>query len=421
MAISITWATKVIYIPQSDLTFLGGSLYELDVNQFRLNLKNLEDDEEGMPFPDTHRHNTEVVLSGITYARIVEIINGYTVEFEDGQYTVSCVGVNHNLADVKVANQVALIVNNAAGLISMAAIEFSSFEGGVHIDVTSSNSGTVFPTGTPQAPVNNLADALLIAQTRGFQDLHVMGVLTLAFDDVVDGYHIVGTSHDNTTITVISGASTEATHFEMCTLTGALSGNAMMMRNAHVGPSGISGFSGHMDHVMLVGDVALAGVDDVHLVGCYSGVPGHDHPDIDMGGSGRGLGVRGYHGGLGIHNLTGAENISLDFDSGQIHIHSDVTAGLIVCRGIAKLTDDSGGTAVIDSTNLINSLVYDLLGVTGENIKWTGITHDSNKNMTGATLTQYTDKTLTTIRKSWSLVAAYNSESELTTYQLIED
>lgn len=117
MAISINWATKVITVPQADLTLISGVLYELDVDWFRLQLKDIEDSEIGMSFPDTHRHNTEVVLSGVTYARTFEIINGYTVQFEDDQYTVRCVGANHNLADVKVANQVSLIIGNSAGLI----------------------------------------------------------------------------------------------------------------------------------------------------------------------------------------------------------------------------------------------------------------------------------------------------------------
>jgi hypothetical protein len=134
---------------------------ELNLNTFRLTLKSLEDDVEGMGFLRTHNHNTEVALAGLVYARTIEIINGYTVEFEDGQYTVNCVGANHNLSDVKVANQVSLIVNNAAGLISNSAIEYSSFNGGVSVNPLSPYSGTAFPTGTPQAPVNNLADALL--------------------------------------------------------------------------------------------------------------------------------------------------------------------------------------------------------------------------------------------------------------------
>jgi hypothetical protein len=120
MAITITWGTKVIFVPKADLSLIQPSpeIREMDIDWFRLQLKDLEDSEAGMTFPDTHAHNTEVVLGGVTYARIIEIINGYTVEFEDGQYTVNCVGANHNLAEVKVPNQVSLIINNAAGLIA---------------------------------------------------------------------------------------------------------------------------------------------------------------------------------------------------------------------------------------------------------------------------------------------------------------
>jgi hypothetical protein len=117
MAISVNWASKIITVPQADLTFISGVLYELDVNTFRLALKALEDDADGMVFDDTHRHTPPTTLSGVTYARFIEIINGYTVVIQDGQYVVRCVGANHNLADVKVANQVSLIIGNAAGLV----------------------------------------------------------------------------------------------------------------------------------------------------------------------------------------------------------------------------------------------------------------------------------------------------------------
>lgn len=120
MAISINWATKVIYVPQADLTPLGGSLYELNIDNFRLILKNLEDDELGMPFLRTHNHNTEVAIAGVTLARVVELINGYTVTFEDGQYAVNLVGANSNVADVTNVNQVSVRPQNSAGLTSQA-------------------------------------------------------------------------------------------------------------------------------------------------------------------------------------------------------------------------------------------------------------------------------------------------------------
>lgn len=121
MAISINWSTKIITIPQSYLTLVSGSVYELDTDQFRLDLKSLEDDEVGIPHLDTHRHNTEVVLGGVTYSRFIEIINGYTITFEDGMYAVNLVGSNNNIADVANVNQVSIRSQNSAGLITVSS------------------------------------------------------------------------------------------------------------------------------------------------------------------------------------------------------------------------------------------------------------------------------------------------------------
>jgi hypothetical protein len=128
MPVTINWTTKVIKVGADLMTLQSGaggpgSLYQLDVNQFRLALKDIEDGE-GMPYLDTHRHNSPVLLGGVTYARTFEIINGYTVEFDEATLdhcTVLCVGANHNIADVKVLNTVSLIVGNAAGLIVVSS------------------------------------------------------------------------------------------------------------------------------------------------------------------------------------------------------------------------------------------------------------------------------------------------------------
>src|SRR3990172_7005026 len=192
MAVTINWATGVISILQSDLTPLGGALYELDTNWFRLQLKNLEDDEEGMPFPKTHNHNTVVLLGGIEYARIIEILSPYTVTFQDGQYAVNLVGSNNNIADVTNVNQVSVRPSNSAGLIQTREIQYASFEGGVFIDPVDGTPGTIYPTGTPRQPVDNLTDALFIADLYGFTVLHVKGDLTIASGEDISEFRVYG-------------------------------------------------------------------------------------------------------------------------------------------------------------------------------------------------------------------------------------
>ncbi len=120
--ITINWGTKVISVPQADLTFISTGVYQLDINAFRLVLKDLEDNEDGMPFPKTHNHNTQVVLSGVTYARVIEIINGYTITFENLQYAVNLVGANSNIPDVINVNQVSIRSSNSAGLVSLGDV-----------------------------------------------------------------------------------------------------------------------------------------------------------------------------------------------------------------------------------------------------------------------------------------------------------
>lgn len=123
--ISIDWKNHVILIPRAYLTLVGGTLYELNTDQFRLDLKALEADSFGIPNLVTHRHNTSVTVAGITYARTIEILPPYSITFENGLYTVRLVGSNNNIFDVEngILNQnyVQVIPTNAAGLITVTS------------------------------------------------------------------------------------------------------------------------------------------------------------------------------------------------------------------------------------------------------------------------------------------------------------
>jgi hypothetical protein len=125
MAISIDWLTHTIHIPQSDLTWVSGTLYELDTNQFRLDLKALEASVYGMPNLKTHNHNTTVTIVGVTYARAINILVPYSIEFEDGAYSVMLTGSNNNIFDIGngrlIQNQVQVIPTNSAGLIQVTS------------------------------------------------------------------------------------------------------------------------------------------------------------------------------------------------------------------------------------------------------------------------------------------------------------
>ena len=362
MAISVDPLTDEIYVPKADLTLIQASpeVRELDVNAFRLWLLDWEDGEDAIPRPKTHTHNTEVTLAGLTYARIVEVLSPYTVEFEDGQYTVNCVGANHNISDKKVANQVSLIVNNAAGLITNAAIEYSSFNGGVTIDTANASgkavSGTLFPIGTPQSPVDNIDDAFTIAEFRGFPTFFVVGDLhlTAAVPDL-SNYAFIGGGMDRSIITIDPNATVNDCEYRDATVTGTLDGNNRLVDCMIEDLTYVKGIIERC--VLSAAVITLDGAEEAHFLDCWSGVPGLSTPTIDLGGSGQALALRNYNGGIKLQNKTGPEDVSIDLNSGQIIIDSTVTNGDIVCRGIGKLTDNSVGANVLADDLLSKDII----------------------------------------------------------------
>lgn len=163
MTITINWLTQIISVPQADLTALGGAQYGLNVETFRNILKDIEDSEAGMAHPVTHRRNAPVVLSGVTYAQTFEIINGYTITFENTgtPYLVLVSGANHNLADVtNFSGSMSMIVGNSAGLV-VAATDTSGVAAAVlsaaqttpiHSDIRRVKGQIVNGTGTTIDP-----------------------------------------------------------------------------------------------------------------------------------------------------------------------------------------------------------------------------------------------------------------------------
>jgi len=123
MAITIDWGTKMISIPQADITFISGTLYELDTEWLRGELHTIQASEDGMAHAAIFRHNTEVTIAGVVFSRVIEIINGYMLEFTpDSQWSVRLAGSNNNFFDVDggilTQNQVQVIAQNSAGLVN---------------------------------------------------------------------------------------------------------------------------------------------------------------------------------------------------------------------------------------------------------------------------------------------------------------
>lgn len=360
MAISITWGTKVIFVPKADTTLVQLTPFEvrsLDVNAFRLELKALEASVDGMPFPITHVHNTEYVISGVTYSRSVEIINGYTVEFEDGLYGVSLEGANNNILDVKVANQVSLLVNNSGGLINSDAINDQSYLGAqVYINIALGSIGTLYPKGTPPDPVNNWSDAFVIATTRNFQGIHLRGSLDFSAQslDPMSLFEFMGSS-PITSLIILDGRDTTGCTFELCGITGTANGKASY-RRCNIG--GLSGFFGIATDCGVDGNLTLDSTANENMLfkNCVSIIAGNSRAILDCNDTLADIHFRNYSGGLTVSNFTSGNNMSLDVNQGTIEIDSSCTAGEILVRGIVKLIDNSGPGCTVITEGTVSEL-----------------------------------------------------------------
>lgn len=369
MAITIDWTTRIIAVPKADMTLIQSvptEVRELNLNSFRISLKDIEDNVDGIPNVDTHSHNTEVILSGITYARVLEIINGYTVTFEDDQYAVNLVGANSNVGDNVNVNQVSVRTSNSAGLISSSAIEFASFNGGVTIDVNSTVTGTVYPAGTPNNPVNNIADAELILAFRGLNNMYFISDWTFPNTTNIADYELHGQGLQKTVLTFESGSILANVEVFDATITGFETG-IVGLTDCKITDLGSVGLAPSSTPV-LIQRCFIQG--DISIPSNYSGVltvvdswaipdDSNNPPRLDMGGADMGLQMNNLSGFVCIDNCTvsGVE-VEIFLISGGVELGASTTAGNFTLTGSGSLRNLATGIK-LDAKGLVSGSVIE--------------------------------------------------------------
>ncbi len=246
--------------------------------------------------------------------------------------------------------------SSSATLQDSEALQAASYgtQHSVALDMVNGTSGTGFPQGTREFPVDTEADALTIAVSRGIHDILVVNSATLTAD-FSEGYRFFSDNPERVMVTISAGADVTMCVFETIGVTGDVDA-AVILRDCHVG--NITSFStGDFHNCLLQGTITLSGVDDdvVSFVNCTSDVPGATHssfPVLDIAGTAEEVIVRNYSGGLGIINNTdGTNEMAFDFTSGRLDLAASVTAGKFHVYGSVTIADSStGSTIIIDHT-----------------------------------------------------------------------
>lgn len=233
----------------------------------------------------------------------------------------------------------------------LPAIQYSSYQNAVWLDITTSNSGINYPMGTREYPVNNLTDAVQILNNKGFDTIQILTSMALDAGTDLTNLIVKGKSHVDTYITIGTSAVTNNISIINCNVTGILDGGSHII-NCSVGS--LAYVNGHIHSSGLYGEITLDGNKDAVLANCYT--IDQDSPVvIDMGSSGQDLAMPNYSGLATIKNLTSAtEEIGIGLNAGMVILEDTITAGTVVIAGNGILEDNSTGNTLVNSDALIN-------------------------------------------------------------------
>lgn len=229
--------------------------------------------------------------------------------------------------------------STAATTKELEAIQYASYQNGVWYK---SDSGYVYgdidTVGNRQYPVNNIADAITIANEKGFDTIYLLDDININGGSELSGFHLTGRSHVTTDVNIQAAANCPNLSITNCVITGTLDGGTEI-RFCSVGT--INYVNGHIHDSGLAGTITLAGNNDAVIANCYQ-IDYNTDPVVDMGGVGQNLVVVEFSGRLNIENMTGSK-LGASLSGGAIILNSaTVTSGEVEVAGSGYLVDENG-------------------------------------------------------------------------------
>lgn len=381
VAITTTLQNAVVAFRQNTTIDVEGIATSDDATGTRLTDTNATFVADGVR-PGAHVHN-ETDNSMATVLKVVSQTELYTTALETGSTNQYQIGdaydiINPARCSIMGGNLVAVDANGdemvqflpttnvfvtltssaSATVQELSAVQYSSYGGGVSLDMwhtrPNTMSGTTYPAGNKEYPTDTVQSAVTICQEKGFDTIFVIGNATFSTGDNITGLRIVGQNPVLTTVDLEPAALTLDCQLSNATVTGTLDGNTWI-ENCRI--LALEYIEGQIVNSMLMDDIYLTGTTQTHFSGCYSGLTELGvEPTIDIGGNGRNLGLEGYTGVIRIVNMTVGPTspvVVLNMNAGHVIIDPTVAAGDVIIRGICGVTDLHTGVATVNVDDVI--------------------------------------------------------------------
>lgn len=263
-----------------------------------------------------------------------------------------------------VGTQIVRSSSSSATQSDLAAIQYASFGGGVWVDETSTNAGTIYPNGNEEHPSNNITDAEFIADSKGFRTFFIKTSMTLTGAiDFSDGHKFIGFSPVTVAMVVDPSVNVLNCEFSDMQISGTLDGNSVF-RSCIVGT--VNYINGFIDHCVLGGVITLAGGATASLHNCWQQLGG-TVPTVDMGGAGgQQLSIAGFVGHILISNnsVFGHNYIQC---TGEVELDSTITEGHFHIFGDCLVENNAGPNVIVEVHNTAEVVWSDSRALTVDN------------------------------------------------------
>jgi len=222
----------------------------------------------------------------------------------------------------------------------------------IWIDTVNGTAGSAdFENGTIDNPVNNIADALILAASLNISRFVIQPNSSITFAANMDGFALRG---EHWTLALggqsfsngfvqgadISGICTgvSSPKFEVCQFLNVTLPPSLVI-NCGIGGDIIGGSAGQYD-----------------FHNCYSQIAGSNTPSFDFGAAvvNTDLNLRDYSGGMELRNMGGAGTDLASIDgNGQVIFNINCSGGTLELRGNFHITDNaSAAVALIEKGNI---------------------------------------------------------------------